>query len=270
MAVCSAKIVERICRIVSSRSETVSSMRVRAFRVADERLHAHERHGRREEALDDDVVQVARDAVAVLQDADLLRAAVEPRVLDRDARGGGERDHGRLVLRGELLAPAPGDLLVGEVEVAEHRVAHPHRDAEERVHGRVALGEAGRADVVGDLRDADGRRVVDELAQQPLAVRPVVDRGDLVVREAQGDELREALAPRRVEHPERAVPRARELHRRVNDAPQHLRQVEVARHRHDGVQHTLPGAARQVGRSAHLMQSPRRRRSGGTRSAPGV
>ncbi|CPU65555.1 Uncharacterised protein [Mycobacteroides abscessus] len=31
MAVCSAKIVDRICRIVSSRSETVSSMRVRAF-----------------------------------------------------------------------------------------------------------------------------------------------------------------------------------------------------------------------------------------------
>ena len=243
-------------------------------RVGDERLHAHERHRGREQALDHHVVQVARDAVAVLEHAHLLGAPVEPRVLDRDARGRGERDDGRLVLGRELrrgvLAARPGHPLVREVQVAEHRLAHPDRDAEERVHRRVPLGEARRADVVGDLRHADGLRVVDELAEQPLAVRPVVDRGDLVVREAQRDELREALAARGVEHAQRPVPGTGQLHGRLDDAPQHLREVEVARHRHDGVQHALPDGGRQVGRSAHPSQSPRREAPGSTPPDVGV
>ena len=72
-------------------------------------------------------MQVTGDALAVLETRELPDPSVEAGVLDRDTGGRGQT-HGQLLVDlGELAAP---DLL-GEVEVAEHLVAHPDGDAEE-------------------------------------------------------------------------------------------------------------------------------------------
>ena len=58
-----------------------------------------------EEPLDDGVVQVAGDALAVLDTRQLGDAGVQPGVLDRDAGGGGEADDELLVDVGEHSPP---------------------------------------------------------------------------------------------------------------------------------------------------------------------
>ncbi len=70
---------------------------------------------------------------------------VQPGVLHRHARRGAQRDQHRLVVLGELAAAA----LIGQVQVAEHLVADPHRHAEEAAHRRVPVGEAGGSRVLG-------------------------------------------------------------------------------------------------------------------------
>ena len=76
---------------------------------------------------------------------------VEPRVVDRDAGGGGQRLHQHLVVFAERLAAG----LLGEVEVAVDLVADAHRHAEERVHRRVVGGKAHRVGVHPDVVEAN-------------------------------------------------------------------------------------------------------------------
>jgi len=62
---------------------------------------------------------------------------VEPGVLHRYADRGAQRDQHRLVVLGEF----PVASLVGQVQVAEHLIADPHRDAEEAAHRRMPVRE---------------------------------------------------------------------------------------------------------------------------------
>ena len=75
-----------------------------------------------------------------------MRLLVEAGVLDRDAGGCRQGDHDVLVLLGEVALPR----LLRQVEVAEHLVADPDRDAEERAHRRVVRA--------GTRRTRDGWR----------------------------------------------------------------------------------------------------------------
>ena len=88
------------------------------------------------------------------------RLFVESCVLDGDARRGGERNDDFFVFLGEVA----GTGFLGEVEVAEHPVADPDGDSEERGHRWVMLGEAVGRGVRGDLVEPNRLRVVD---QQP-------------------------------------------------------------------------------------------------------
>ena len=82
--------------------------------------------------------QRGADLVGRLQPALPAAGLLEqPRVLDRDAGGRGERLDDRLVVGGEVAAA-----LLGQVEVAEDLVPDPDRDAEEGVHRRVVRREA--------------------------------------------------------------------------------------------------------------------------------
>ena len=88
-------------------------------------------------------------------------------VLHRDARGRGQRLDDHLVGRGELAAAG----LLGEVEVAEHGVADPHRNPEEAAHRRVVGREADRGLVRAEIGQPQRPRIEDELPQQSLALR---------------------------------------------------------------------------------------------------
>ena len=92
---------------------------------------------------------------------------VQPGVLDRDARGAGERKDHSLV----VVVEGPAVLTVAQVDVAVDPAPDGDGDAEQGMHRGVAGREAGGLRVVGDLGDAQRLRVVDEVAQQPPAAR---------------------------------------------------------------------------------------------------
>ena len=91
----------------------------------------------RVEVLDDAVVEVLADALALVDDRQALDLLVQPGVLDRDPGVDRERLDEPLVVLGELV----GARLVGQVEVADGAALDGDRDAEEAVHRRVIRRE---------------------------------------------------------------------------------------------------------------------------------
>ena len=143
--------------------------------------------------------------VDVRDDLEQLLAAlplvVEAGVLDRDARRDRERTDELLVDLGELVRA----LLLGQVEVAEHLVAHADRDAQERGHRRVVGREAEGVGVRGEVREPQRPGIADEQAEDAVALGLVPDPRALLVVDADGDELHEAVAIL-ADDAERAVP----------------------------------------------------------------
>ena len=88
-AVCSSKIAERMSRTVWSRSSTACSIRSAnsASPASGSRLQSETG---REEPLDDRVVELAGDALPVLDEREIGNAGVQSGVLDGDAGGGGQ------------------------------------------------------------------------------------------------------------------------------------------------------------------------------------
>ena len=167
-----------------------------------------------------------------------LGRVIEARVLDGHAGRGAQGDEHRLVVFGELPAAA----LAGQVQVAEHLIADPDRDAEEAVHRRVPVGEARRAGVPGDVRQAERAGVVDQQAEQAASLRPVVDPRDLVLGQADRDELRQPLAV--ADDAERPVGRIHQADRGLDDPPQRGLQVQAGADRDDRLEqaaHPVPG-----------------------------
>ena len=83
------------------------------------------------------VVQVSRDARALVEQFQLPSVFEEARVFDSDAgcRCQGQREI--LVFSRECAAFA-----FGQVEVSEHVVADSNRNAQEAVHGRMVVWES--------------------------------------------------------------------------------------------------------------------------------
>ena len=156
---------------------------------------------------------------------------VQARVLDRDAGSHGEGDDHALVFVGEPLTAT----LLGEVEVAEDRLADPDRDAQEGVHRGMASREPGRRAMHGEVGQPQRVRVTDELAQDAVAGRRRPDGGNGRVVDADGDELRQPLTTF-VDHAQCAVRRVHQADRDLDDATQHHLQVQVGADREDRVQ----------------------------------
>jgi hypothetical protein len=164
---------------------------------------------------------------------------VQPRVLHRHAGRGAQRDQHRLVVLGELPAAA----LVGQVQVAEHFVPDPHRDAEEAAHRRVPVREARRCRVPGDVGQAQRPRIIDQQAEQAVALRPVMDLADFLLAQADRDELGEPASL--ADHAQRAVRRVHQADRGLHDPPQGGLQVQTRADRDNRLQqaaHPVPGA----------------------------
>ena len=87
--------------IVVSRSSTASWMRRETLGVVDPPHRRLQRQADREELLDDRVVEVHRDALAILDQHHVAHARVQPGVVDCDTGGRSQRDHELLVDVGE-------------------------------------------------------------------------------------------------------------------------------------------------------------------------
>ena len=167
--------------------------------AAPDRQHRLERHAGREQALDDLVVEVAGNSLAVFEDGDLFRALHQPGVLDRNSGGGRQCDREALVFLAELA----GVPLVAQVQVSEHGISHADGHAEERAHVWMVRGEADGLVVGADIPQAQRPWVDDEEAEDPVTLGQMTDGGIALGVDAHGDELAEILVL--ADHAERAV-----------------------------------------------------------------
>ena len=121
------------------------------------------------DALDDPVVEVLADALALVDDGQPMDLLVQAGVLDRDRGVAGEGLDERLVGRGELLPRR----LVGQVQVADRAALHRHRDAEEAVHRRMVRREPIASLVEGDVGDPERAVLLDDQAEEAVTARQV-------------------------------------------------------------------------------------------------
>ena len=151
-----------------------------------------------------------------------VQAGVAPRVVDRHARELGQQHDRLLVLLGELLAAG----LLGQVQVPERDAADQHRDPQERLHRRMTGRKAVGVRVGAHVGQPERHRMRDQLAEHPSSLRQIADPFPIVLVDADRDEPLE-LGPRLVRHPERRVPRSRQLACGLEHAPEHHLEVEL-------------------------------------------
>ena len=128
---------DRMSRTVTSSSSTADSKRSTTGRLRGQTDRALQAQSHGEQTLDDGVVQVPRNAVAILEQREFRDPCVQSGVFDRDTGGRGERHDQLLVDIGERVTTR----LVAQVEVAEDLARYDDRHAEER--SSSADGSAG-------------------------------------------------------------------------------------------------------------------------------
>jgi hypothetical protein len=104
--------------------------------------------------------------------------------------------------------------------------------------------KADRCRVVGEVRDADRFRVLDQHAEQATALGQVAHHRGGVVVNADVHELGEPLALVGAQHAERAVPGVDELDRGAHDPVQRALELEAGTDRDDGVEQALQAVPR--------------------------
>lgn len=129
--------------------------------VLDEREARLQRQPGGEQPLDDGVVKVPGDPLAVGSHGEAADPNVQPGVLHCDPGRTGQGPDQLLVGLRELGCSQ----FLGEVEVAEHSVSDLDRNPEEGPHGRVAGQEAGRVRVLGEVGQSDGVGIEDQQAE---------------------------------------------------------------------------------------------------------
>ncbi len=129
-------------------------------------------------------MQLAPDALALLDHGQLADALVQSSVLDRDGSVTGERLDQLQVGLAERSSVPP----IGQVEVADRLAPNDDRHADEAVHRRVAGRKARATRVVGDVGDEVRATLPDDEAEQASATRRIADPRPLGGIEAAGDE----------------------------------------------------------------------------------
>ncbi len=119
------------------------------------------------DALDDPVVEILADPLALLDDRQALDLLVEPGVLDGDPGVEGEHLDERLVGLAELPRPA----LVRQVEVADGLALDRDRHAQERGHPGMVGREPVAPGMTGDVGDPERTPAADDQAQETVALR---------------------------------------------------------------------------------------------------
>ena len=143
-----------------------------------------QRQADRVDVLDDPVVQVLADALALVDDRQPLDLLVQSGVLDGDPGVDGERLDQALVTLGELGRVG----LVGEVQVADRSTLHRDGHAQEAVHRRVVRRESVAPRIDRDVRDPERAVLPDDQAQEAMATRQRADAGTGLRVDTGGDE----------------------------------------------------------------------------------
>ncbi len=164
-------------------------------------------------------------------------------MVSRSAPGAGVRP-GDLAYASLWTRDPAAAALLGEVEVAVHRVPHADGHPEEAVHPRVPLGHAHRRGVLAEVREPQRLGLHDELADEALALRRVAEQARAGVR-VQPDVDEPGQRPVRREHAEAAVAGVDEVHGGLHDPLERGLQLEARRDGEHGVEQALDAVAGQ-------------------------
>jgi hypothetical protein len=157
----------------------------------------------------------------------------QPGVFHRDPGRRGQRLQHHFVFGGEL----GGALFLGQVQVAEDLVAHPHRNTEEAAHRGMVRREADRGRMLSDVGQPDHVGVSDQHSQHAAPLGQVTHHRPLLGTDTDVDEFGQAPAP--AEHPQRAVTGINQLHRGLHDALQGGVQLQPGTHRDHRIEQPL-------------------------------
>ena len=174
-------------------------------------------------------MQVAGDAVTVIEHTHDADPVVEPGVLDRDAGGECEGLGQRLVLVGERSRT----LLVGQIEVSVDLVSRPQRDAQERGHGRVPGRESIAGGMLFEMLETQWLGVGDQQSKHAPASGALADYFFIGFAEPDGDELLEPGAGL-VEHPEGGVAGTDQRSGLLHQVREKVGQLDVGGDHQDG------------------------------------
>src|SRR5690349_18748230 len=187
---------------------------------AGDRQRRLRRHSRREQPRDDLVVELAGDALPVLEDGDVLEARLQAGVVDGDAGRGSQRHRQSFVLLAELLRT----LLVGEVEAPDGFTA-PDGHAEERGHLRVPGWELLCQRVLAQVAQPNRLWIVQEDTENAPELRKAPDGLMGLVLHAARHEIGQLAVV--VYDAQGAVSRVDQLASRIDDPLQDRGQAQV-------------------------------------------
>jgi len=238
--------------------------------IMDQRKLGLQRQSRDEQALNDRVVEVSRNPLAVGRHVQLAETSLQSGVIHRDANGASQSNDESLIGFGELLGPP----LLGDIEAAQDLVAHSERHPEERTHRRMGRREAGGVWMSGQISQAEGFRVGDELTKNSYSVGKLTDGIDSFLIHPHRNELATPIA-RRSEEAERPVAGAGKRTGCLGDAAKDRRKLDLGVDGDHALEQglELPGVADGVeGHTSILPASdapdPRTRQFGKLRSVP--
>ena len=154
-----------------------------------------------------------------------LRAAVAPRMIDRDSGELREPHHTPLVVSRELTTA----LLLSEIQVAERLTPNHHRDPQEALHRGMPNGKPIRPRVLPDIRDTQRRGIADQLAKHTVTCRRRPDPAARRLLNTDRDEPRQRR-PGLIENPDRGVPSPRQLPSRLKNTLEHSLKIQIAKH----------------------------------------
>ena len=213
---------------ISSTERMIRSIAIGSFVIC---AAACKRQAGGEQPLDDVVVQIPGDALALVEQPGGASHLVEAGVLDGQPGGRGQADRELLVDIGEHLTVG----LVGQVQVAEDDAAQADRHAEERRHRRMVRWESEAVRMGVQVGEPQRLGFQDQQTENPVAFGSRTDAGGLLLVDPDGDELGQTR-PGFIEHTQRRVLCIDQIGGCFGDPPQNVGKGLLGADRHDGVE----------------------------------
>jgi two-component system response regulator DevR len=240
------------------------------LRILDQRQLGLQGETRDEQALNDRVVEVSSNSLAVGGYVQLAETSLQSRVIHSDSDRSRQSDDQSLINFREFLGP----LLLCDIEAPKDLLPNSKRHTEERPHWRMGRREPGRVRMSGHVSQAKGPRVADKLTQDSLPVGKLTNGIDGFLVHPYVDELATPNA-RGIEEVECPVAGAGQRTGRLGDAAKDRRKLELGVNGEHALEQglELPGVADGVVGHASILPAaeasePRTRQFGKLRRMP--
>ena len=213
---------------ISSTERMIRSMAIGSFMIC---AAACKRQTGGEQSLDDVVVQIPGDALALVEQPGGACHLMEAGVLDRQSGGRGQADSKLLIHIGEHLIVS----LVGHVQVAVDDAAQADRHSEERRHRRMVRWESETVRVGVQVGEPQRLGFQDQQTENPVAFGSRTNAGGRFLVDSDRDEFGQTRTGF-IEHTQGRVLCIDQVGSCFGDPPQDIGEGLFGPDRHDGVE----------------------------------